>query len=285
MKSKKRIVRLAAGPAMILALASSAWASDENAAPGKPTAAVAAAPDTTAIKSQKDKSSYALGVEVGKDFRKQSMDVDPAAFLKGLKDALAGSATLMTEGEIRLTLAELQAELKRKQGASEAEKVLAASKLAEKNKADGEAFLSVNKAREGVVTLESGLQYKIVKAGDGKKPTVDDTVVCQYRGTLLDGTEFDSSYRRNRPATFPLKGVIKGWSEALQLMPVGSTWQLFIPSYLAYGERGQPKGSIPPNAILIFEVELASIQNPPVAKPVENETSRKTDPTRLARKP
>jgi FKBP-type peptidyl-prolyl cis-trans isomerase FklB len=130
---------------------------------------------------------------------------------------------------------------------------------AAKNKAEGQAFLAKNKTAPGVVTLPSGLQYKILKAGEGKKPTISDTVVCNYRGTFINGTEFDSSYKRNQPLSFPVSGVIKGWTEALQLMPVGSKWQLFIPSDLAYGERGA-SGAIPPNSMLIFEVELLSIQ-------------------------
>jgi FKBP-type peptidyl-prolyl cis-trans isomerase FklB len=135
-----------------------------------------------------------------------------------------------------------------------------AAKIAgEKNKQEGEAFLAANKGKPGVVTLPSGLQYKIVKEGTGKKPTIDDTVVCNYRGTLIDGTEFDSSYKRNETATFPVKGVIKGWTEVLQLMPVGSTWQVFIPPSLAYGERGAGN-SIGPNATLVFEVELVAIK-------------------------
>jgi len=134
--------------------------------------------------------------------------------------------------------------------------------LGEKNRKEGEAFLAENKTKDGVVALPSGLQYKILKEGDGKKPTADDAVVCNYRGTLLDGTEFDSSFKRNQPATFPVKGVIKGWTEALQLMPAGSKWQLFIPPSLGYGERGAAN-LIGPNATLIFEVELISIQGKP----------------------
>ena len=130
----------------------------------------------------------------------------------------------------------------------------------EANKKEGDAFLAENKTKEGVVTLPSGLQYKILKEGTGPKPTATDTVVCNYKGTLLDNTEFDSSYKRGQPATFPVSGVIKGWTEALQLMPVGSKWQLFIPSDLAYGARGGPGGGIGPNATLVFEVELMSIQ-------------------------
>jgi FKBP-type peptidyl-prolyl cis-trans isomerase FklB len=149
-------------------------------------------------------------------------------------------------------IAELQGQLQAKQ--VEATKV-----LAEKNKKEGEAFLAQNKAKEGIVALPSGLQYKILTAGAGNKPALEDTVVCHYKGTLIDGTEFDSSYKRNQPATFAVKGVIKGWTEALQLMAVGSKWQLFIPASLAYGEsaRGNVIG---PNSTLLFEVELISIQ-------------------------
>ena len=138
--------------------------------------------------------------------------------------------------------------------------------MGEANKKEGEAFLATNKAKQGVVTLPSGLQYKILKEGTGPKPTATDSVVCNYRGTLINGTEFDSSYKRGQPATFPVVGVIKGWTEALQLMPVGSKWQLVIPSSLAYGERGAG-GDIGPNATLIFEVELMSIQEKPKAEP------------------
>ena len=216
---------------------------------------IVAAQDAPALKDQKEKLSYALGMDLGSQFKKQAVEVDPDIFVKGLKDALSGSKTLLTEQEARATIIELQSEMKKKQMA-------VAKELGEKNKNEGEAFLAENKAKEGVVTLASGLQYKILKEGEGKKPMVDDTVVCNYRGTLIDGTEFDSSYKRNQPATFPVKGVIKGWTEALQLMPVGSKWQLFIPSALAYGERGAAN-SIGPNATLIFEVELISIKDKP----------------------
>jgi FKBP-type peptidyl-prolyl cis-trans isomerase len=203
------------------------------------------------LKDQKDKSSYALGVDLGNKLKAQSVELDADLVSRGLKDALAGKKTLLNEEEIKLGLSALQIELRTKA-------VEAAKKLGEKNKQEGEKFLTENKTKEGVVTVASGLEYKILKAGKGKKPTADDTVVCHYRGTLIDGTEFDSSYKRNQPATFPLKRAIKGWSEALQLMPVGSKWQLFIPPELAYGEKGA-SGGIGPNATLIFEVELLSI--------------------------
>jgi FKBP-type peptidyl-prolyl cis-trans isomerase len=164
---------------------------------------------------------------------------------------------------MRTILTRLQAELKTRQAAQLAEK-------AAKARSEEGVFLASNKGKAGVVTLESGLQYRILKAGEGKKPAIDDTVVCHYRGTLVDGTEFDSSYKRNKPATFALKRVIKGWTEALQMMPVGSTWQLFIPSSLAYGERGTGK-SVPPNATLVFEVELLSIQDSAASRTADAE--------------
>jgi FKBP-type peptidyl-prolyl cis-trans isomerase len=172
---------------------------------------------------------------------------------QGLEDAMAGGKTLLSEDEARATLTEFQADMRKKMQ----EKMQAAG---ETNKKEGAEFLAANKAKEGVVTLPSGLQYKILTAGTGPKPTASDSVVCNYRGTLIDGKEFDSSYKRGQPATFPVSGVIKGWTEALQLMPVGSKWQLVVPSDLAYGERGQGQ-DIAPNATLIFEVELLSIQS------------------------
>jgi FKBP-type peptidyl-prolyl cis-trans isomerase len=178
--------------------------------------------------------------------------VDPALFTQGFKDAMAGGPALMSEEEVRVTIVDLQNEMRAKQAQAQKE-------LAAKNKQASEAFLAENKKKEGVVTLPSGLQYKILKAGDGKKPTAEDTVVCQYRGTLIDGKEFDSSFKRNQPATFQVNRVIKGWTEALQLMPTGSKWQLFIPPDLAYGERGAG-AAVPPDSTLIFDVELVSIQ-------------------------
>lgn len=149
--------------------------------------------------------------------------------------------------------------------------------VAETNKKEGEAFLAENKTKDGVVTLPSGLQYKILSAGTGPKPTATDSVVCNYKGTLLNGTEFDSSYKRGQPATFPVNGVIKGWTEALQMMPVGSKWQLFVPSDLAYGQRG-PGAGIGPNSMLIFEVELISIQSKDAEK--DKDTGAAKDPAK-----
>ncbi len=187
--------------------------------------------DEPILKDQKAKSSYAVGVQMGSKLKGPSMDLDADLVSRGVKDAMTGAKTLLTEAEMKAALEAVRKDAQTKQ-------VEASKERAEKNKKEGEAFLAENKAKEGVVTLESGLQYKVLKSGDGEKPAADDTVVCHYRGTLIDGTEFDSSIARHKPATLPLKRLIAGWSEALQLMPVGSRWQLFIPANLAYGEKG-----------------------------------------------
>jgi len=234
-------------------------AKSQSAAPAKTPPPADSKTGTAAAKSetpspfgtQKDKSSYALGMNIAASLKRQPFELNPDILAQGLKDGMAGK-TLITEDEARATLMQLQAQVQSKQE----EKMKLAT---ENNKKEGEAFLATNKTKEGVVTLPSGLQYKILKAGTGPKPTASDTVVCNYKGTLINGTEFDSSYKRGEPATFPVSGVIKGWTEALQLMPVGSKWQLFIPSDMAYGTRGAG-ADIGPNATLIFEVELLSIQ-------------------------
>ena len=209
-------------------------------------------PTVLTLKTQKDKNSYAIGMSVAKNLQRQSLDVDTAIVARGLKDAMAGGKTLLTDQEAQALLTEMQAEARKKQE----EKMQVAG---EANKKEGDAFLAANKTKDGVVTLPSGLQYKVLKEGTGPKPAVTDSVVCNYRGTLIDGKEFDSSYKRGQPATFPVNGVIKGWTEALQLMPVGSKWQLFVPPDLAYGDRGAGP-DIGPGSTLIFEVELLSIQ-------------------------
>jgi FKBP-type peptidyl-prolyl cis-trans isomerase FklB len=201
--------------------------------------------------TEKDKQSYAIGLSVGKGLHRDSIDVEPDFVLQGLKDALADGKVQLTDDQIRTVMTDLQKDVRQKQEA----KIQA---QAATNQTAGTAFLTANGSKEGVVKLPSGLQYKILTPGTGPKPTAADSVVCNYRGSLLDGTEFDSSYKRGQPATFPVVGVIRGWTEALQLMPVGSKWQLFIPADLAYGDRG--KAPIGPNATLIFEVELMSIE-------------------------
>ena len=206
------------------------------------------------IQSRKDKVSYAFGVDLARNLKRQKEDLNVDLLVTALTDALAGKNLLMTDEEVSATVKKFEAE--QKQDFEHAKAM-----IAEKNKRAVEAFVAENVKKEGVVTLPSGLQYKILKKGDGKIPTLDDRVVCNYRGTLVDGTEIDSSYRRNQPATLPVKSVIAGWSQALQLMPVGSKWQIFIPPQLAYGEK--IVGGIGPNAMLIFEVELISIQDKP----------------------
>jgi len=206
------------------------------------------AQENLVLKSQKEKVSYIIGMEIGSNLKKQLADVDSTILAKGIQDALTNRKPLLTEQEIQETMAAFQKEMMVKQ-----------TEVAKKNKAEGEAFLSENKKKEGVKALPSGLQYKVIKAGTGKKPKSNDTVTAHYRGTLINGTEFDSSYKRGQPVSFQVSGVIPGWTEALQLMEVGAKWQLFIPSNLAYGEQGAGR-DIGPNATLIFEVELVSIQ-------------------------
>ncbi len=210
------------------------------------------AQESPALETQKDKVSYLIGVQVAKTIKSQEVDVDPNLVAAGLVDALSGGKLLMTDEELRATITALQKEMAEKQEQ-------ARDRGADENKKLGEVFLAENAKKDAVITQPSGLQYKILKAAEGRKPAQSDTVVCHYRGTLIDGTEFDSSYAAGRPATFQVGGLIPGFKEALQLMPVGSTWQIFIPSNLAYGERGAGN-VIGPNAALIFEVELISIR-------------------------
>lgn len=243
----------------------------------KPGSSAARAATPFTLKTDKDKNSYAVGMYYANDLKQKGLDlesIDPAVLARAIKDAFAASGkTLLTPDEQKALLTQLTTVLRAKQQAK-------AQQLAAANKTAGDAFLADNKTKEGVVTLPSGLQYKVLQQGTGPKPTPDDSVVCNYRGTLLDGTEFDSSYKRGEPATFPVKGVIKGWTEALPLMPVGSKWQLFIPSDLAYGERGAGQ-QIGPNSTLVFEVELLSIQPPksePEAKPAAPPSSQPSQP-------
>jgi FKBP-type peptidyl-prolyl cis-trans isomerase len=231
-----------------------AAAKSQSAAGAKTGRASAArAPAPLSLKTQKDKFSYALGMNIGASLHRQGVPIDPSILVRGLRDAFAGGKTVLTEEEERTLLTAAQNDMRQKQQ----EKMQAAGVV---NKKEGEEFLAANKTKAGVTTLPSGLQYKILQQGTGPKPTASDTVVCNYRGTLIKGTEFDSSFKRGQPTTFPVGGVIKGWTEALQLMPVGSKWQLFIPPDLAYGDRGAG-ADIGPGSTLIFEVDLLSIQD------------------------
>ena len=210
------------------------------------------AADTPELKTDKEKISYSIGMEIGGNLKRGSVEVDPDLLAKGLKDSYGGGKTILTEDQARQAIADFQKTLMAKQAET-------MQKLSEKNKADGEKFLAENGKKEGVKTLPSGLQYKEIAPGTGKSPKTTDTVTTHYKGTLIDGTEFDSSYKRGEPVSFPVSGVIAGWTEALQLMKEGAKWQLFVSPNLAYGERGAGR-EIGPNATLIFEVELISIQ-------------------------
>jgi FKBP-type peptidyl-prolyl cis-trans isomerase FklB len=215
------------------------------------------------LKTEKDKTSYAIGYNTGvglsRNIEAQSLDIDLSMVLLGIQDAFAKADPQLPEADIRAVLQALQQDLdaKRKEAMAKQQEQMKA--LGEKNKAEGAKFLAENAKREGIKVLPSGLQYKVLAEGKGKTPAATDTVTVHYRGTLIDGTEFDSSYKRNEPATFALNQVIKGWTEGLQLVKEGGKVQLFIPSELGYGERGAG-GQIGPNAVLVFEVELVAVK-------------------------
>ncbi len=205
------------------------------------------------LKDKTDKLSYSIGMDVGKSIDKQGIQINPDAFLQGLKDSKGSKSPLMTDDEMREILLGLQTEIVEKQKKM-------AHELAEKNLAEGEKFLAENKKRQDVKTLASGLQYRVIKEGKGASPKATDTVTTHYLGKLINGTEFDSSYKRGEPAKFTVNGVIPGWTEALQLMKPGAKWELYVPANLAYGAHGI--GQIGPNSTLIFDVELLSIEKP-----------------------
>jgi FKBP-type peptidyl-prolyl cis-trans isomerase len=232
----------------VLALAVAASACAQQSAP--------AAAATVKPESLDDRASYSIGLNLGRNFRQQDVPVNLDYLLQGLRDGLSESAeALLDDTEVNSTLQEFQ-----KQVVARQQERMAAE--AETNRAKAEEFLAANQAKEGVTTTDSGLQYQVLTAGDGPKPAATDQVTVHYRGTLLDGTVFDSSYDRGEPATFPVGGVIPGWREALQLMSVGSKWMLWVPPSLAYGDRGTPGGPIGPNQVLTFEVELLGIAPP-----------------------
>jgi FKBP-type peptidyl-prolyl cis-trans isomerase FklB len=213
---------------------------------------------TNQLADENSRVSYAIGMMTGHQWKQQEIEFNPDIYAQGIKDSLAGGATLMTPEQAQQTIETFKKEFTAKQQQKKMEQ-------ATKNKTDGDAFLAANKNQPGVNVLPDGLQYLVLTNGTGAMPSASDTVTVNYRGTLLDGTEFDSSYKRGQPASFPVGGVIHGWTEALQKMNTGSKWKLFIPANLAYGEQGRP--GIPPNSTLIFEVELVSIQatTPPPA--------------------
>ena len=206
------------------------------------------------LKDQKDKVSYSIGMQIGFNLGRQKVDVNPDILAAGIKDAISGKPLLTTE-QVKDIMSQFEKDMEQKQ-----------KQAGEKNKTDGEKFLEDNKKKAGVKTTASGLQYKVEKEGTGPQPKPTDMVTVNYRGTLIDGTEFDSSYKRNQPATFPVNGVIKGWTEALQLMKKGAKYQLFIPASLAYGERAMGP-DIGANSTLIFDVELQDVKPPPTPAP------------------
>ncbi|MBA3016509.1 MAG: FKBP-type peptidyl-prolyl cis-trans isomerase [Desulfobulbaceae bacterium] len=216
-------------------------------------ATTAIAAEKMELKTPKDKVSYAIGMDMANSLKQNNIDVSPDILGKAIKDVLTGQQLVMTDDEAKASLMNLQKEMQDKQQSE-------MKAVGDKNVKEGDAFLAENKKKDGVKTTASGLQYQVMAEGKGKSPKETDMVTVQYKGTLLDGTEFDSSYVRGQPATFPVNGVIKGWTEALQLMKEGAKWKLFIPAGLAYGESGTQGGPIGPNATLIFEVELVSVQ-------------------------
>ena len=222
-------------------------------------AAPVVAQNRPTLKDAKDKVSYSIGLDIGNTFKKQKMEINTDILAAGVKDGLSGANPLLTPDEVRAVMMEFSKDMREKAAAANKE-------AADKNTKEGEKFLAENKTKPGVKTTASGLQYMVEKEGSGSGPKETDTVVVNYRGTLLDGTEFDSSYQRGEPATFPVNRVIKGWTEALQLMKPGGKYKLFIPSNLGYGPGGAG-GDIGPNATLIFEVELLNVKPPEAARP------------------
>ncbi len=204
------------------------------------------------LETEKEKASYAIGFDLGKNLKKYSEDISLESMIKGIRDGISGQNSILTEEETKKTLTEFQQNLLKKETERRKE-------LAIKNKVEEEKFLAENSKKEGIVTTASGLQYKVIREGNGPKPTLEDTVKVHYKGTFINGKEFDSSYKRGEPVTFQLKNMIPGWIEALQMMKAGSKWQIFIPSALAYGEQGAGD-IIEPNSLLIFEVELLEVE-------------------------
>lgn len=219
-----------------------------------PQARAAAGSGAQGLTTDKQKASYGIGLSIGGNMRNTQLtadDIDLQALGRGLSDALSSAKPALSEQELKQVMMDFHQQLTSR--LQDKAKV-----MADKNKKEGEAFLALNKTKEGVKTLPSGLQYKVIKSGNGPTPGPNDTVKAHYKGTLLDGTVFDSSYDRGHPETFPVSGVIKGWTEALQLMKVGDKWQLFVPANLAYGEHGAGS-DIGPNAVLVFDVELLDV--------------------------
>ena len=241
--------------AAVFLVAGMAWAKDPPAkeGPAKNVAAGKSAPaKASPLKTPKERLSYGIGINVGRNIKGQGMDLDGNVFSMGVRDAIGDKTPLMTDDEIREVIVAMQLEMRMK-----AERAHESAGI--ENKSKGEAFLAANKKKEGVVTTASGLQYKVLRAGAGKPPGLSDRVSANYRGTLIDGTEFDSSYSRGQPAEFAVNQVIAGWMEALQIMKPGDKWAVYVPPDLAYGDRGAGE-KIGPHATLIFEIELLEVK-------------------------
>jgi len=217
------------------------------------------------LKTDKDKISYAIGMDIGKNITNRQVEINPDALAAGLKSILSGAKPQLSEEQVKEAMTSLQTMMQSKMAERMKSQQAEQKEVGDKNKKEGEAFLAENKKKEGVKTTASGLQYKVMNPGNGPKPTSNDTVIVHYRGTLLNGKEFDSSYQGGEPREFPVTGVIKGWTEALLLMPVGAKYQLYIPSELAYGERGAGR-DIGPSSVLQFDVELVGIKGKTDAK-------------------
>lgn len=249
MKTRIYVVTAALGCLIVM----SVWATQEGAKQDVNSPdpnSQAKNPHTPALKTEVDKVSYIIGTQIARNFKSQDIEINLEPLMWGLKDVLGSKELALSQEEMQQVYTSFQQRMRAKQAAK-------AAKEAAENLDKGKAFLEQNKAKEGVKVLPSGLQYKVITEGTGAIPTADSKVKTHYRGTLIDGTEFDSSYKRNQPAEFAVKGVIKGWTEALQLMKEGAKWELYVPADLAYGERGRP--GIPPNSVLIFEIELLEV--------------------------
>jgi FKBP-type peptidyl-prolyl cis-trans isomerase FklB len=221
------------------------------------------------LKTEDEKVSYSVGFSMGSSFKEEELKMNLEILKQGIEDGFTGSKQILDEEEMKKTMTALREKMRAKKQAEYMKRMEERKEQGEENKEKGKAFLEENKTKEGVVTLESGLQYKILQEGTGASPKATDTVKCQYKGTTIDGKEFDSSYKRGQPATFAVNRVIKGWTEGLQLMKEGGKWQFFIPSELAYGERGAGQ-NIGPNEVLIFEIELLAIEKPEAKEPEKN---------------
>ena len=257
----KRVLLMLVGVGLLLSSQACAVKKEEAIVPKDDSVVKKEVANVNGLKTAREKLSYSIGLQLGTSLKEIGKDIDFPAAVKGIEDSFNDKKLLLTKEEIMKELTAFSKKMQEKQMKIREEQMKKMEALGKENKKQGDAFLAENKAKKNVVTTESGLQYIVLSKGEGQKPMATDKVKVHYKGTLIDGTEFDSSYKRGEPVTFPVNRVIPGWTEALQLMPVGSKYQLFIPSDLAYGKQGPPQ--IGPDAVLIFEVELLSIEKIP----------------------